>query len=129
VTGEPEPDAPFPPELASETIARLYERQGKPGKAAAVRALLRGASLEVRADGDVVRVSWLARAPGAYVLRVVRFGAMERGVEDLPAEGTGGSASWTGPPGWICVAIGRGAGGEFSSLAHAAPLRFDGRGG
>ena len=54
--GESQEGAPFPPELASETIARLYERQGKPDKAAAVRAMLRGARVEAQAEGGVLRV-------------------------------------------------------------------------
>lgn len=124
VADSQEGGAPFPPELASETIALLYERQGKPDKAAAVRALLREAHVEVARDGDVLRVSWTARAPGPHMLRVVRFSGLERVVEDLPAQGGGGTASWTGPAGWVCVAIGRIVGDAFEALAHAPPLRF-----
>ena len=57
----------------------------------------------------------------------MRFAGGERAVEDLPAHGTSGTASWTGPAGWVCVAIGRlDEDGGFVSLAHAPPIRFDG---
>jgi len=125
VTGEEELDPPFPPELASETMARLYERQGKPDKAAAVRALLRGAHVEAHAVDGTLRIAWMLRASGPHVLRVVRFGGGETAVEDRPIEGPGGAAQWTGPPGWACVAIGRLADGDrFVPIAHAAPVRI-----
>lgn len=118
-------DAGFPPELASETMARLYERQGKPDKAQAVRAMLRGALVQAHAVDGRVRITWQIRASGPHVLRVVRFGGGESGVEDRPIEGPGGVATWTGSAGWACVAIGRFADGDrFVPIAHAAPVRI-----
>ena len=126
MTAEGDPDAPFPPELASETMARLYERQGKPEKAAAVRALLRGAHVEAHARDGALDVVWQVREPGSFVLRVVRFGGDAPGVVDQPAIGPGGSGSTTVTgPGWVCVAIGRLADGDrFVSMAHAPPVRI-----
>ena len=125
MTDPEDPGLPFPRELASETMARLYERQGKPEKAAAVRALLRDAHVEAHAGKGALRIAWWLRAPGPHVLRVARFAGGEAAVVDLPAEGTSGATTWAGSPGWVCVAIGRLADGDrFVPIAHAAPVRI-----
>jgi hypothetical protein len=132
VNGTDSADLPFPPELASETMARLFESQGRPDKAAAVRALLAGeAHVEAVARDGRIEIAWRIRSAGPLSLRVVRFapGDGTPDTRDIPVDGPTGAVELPGPSGWVCVAIGHPEGDRFVPLAHAPPLRVDaGRG-
>ena len=117
-------DAQFPFEMASETMARLYETQGRPDKAAAIRALIgKAAHVEARVCDGAIEVSWHAAEAGPVLLRLVVF-APGGGplVTDTPAPAPSGTTLLRADPGWACVAIGRHDGERFVPLAHAPPL-------
>jgi len=116
----------FPAELASETIARLYESQGLPHTAAAIRALcMRPARIDARPCDGAIEVSWQTSAPGPLLLRAVTFVPGEApSVTDHEAE-SHGTMVLRIDGGWVCVAVGRSSGGRFVPLAHAAPVHVD----
>lgn len=125
---EDEAEPPFPPEMASETIARLYESQGRPEKAASIRALIgKPAHLQARARDGALEVTWHVSdpEPGPLLLRLVTFAPGGRTTVDTPAAERSGTIALRCDPGWTCVAIGRLDAERFVPLAHAPPVRVN----
>ena len=124
---EDEAEPPFPPEMASETIARLYESQGRPEKAASIRALIgKPAHLQARARDGALEVTWHVSdpEPGPLLLRLVTFApGCGQATTDTIAPGPSGTIVLRAEAGWACVAIGRRDAERFVPLAHAPPVR------
>lgn len=114
----------FPSELASETMARLYESQGLPEKAAAIRALCGRPHVGTRHLDGRLEVTWQVPAGAPLRMRVITFAPGERPrVVDLDVQPSGTSLV-EGGRGWVCVAVGRRENGHFVPLAHARPIRI-----